>query len=173
MKTLLTTEHNTEWLQKKNRVELYRATQIPQKDLITSVHVFAFLDNQLLFTKHPERDWDIPGGHIEKNETPRVALEREVYEETCVKLTNLQVFGYIKIILLEKYFSTSNYPYPESYILLYIGHVDSVDPFIDKYETQDRKFFTLEEAKELPWVKRRRAIFDAVFMEIMKVNKDK
>jgi len=169
MKTILTTEYNVEWLPGKNRVEFYRATQIPQKNLITSVHVFAFFDDQILFTKHPERDWDIPGGHIEKNETPKTALKREVYEETCVKLVNLQVFGYIKIILFEKNTATK-YPYPESYILLYVGNVDSLDPFVGKYETQDRKFFTLAEATKLSWVKRRRTIFDAAFKEIMKAK---
>ena len=170
MKNILTTEYDVEWLPGKNRVEFYRATQSPQKDLITSVHVFAFLDDQILFTKHPERDWDIPGGHIEKNETPKAALEREVYEETCVKLINLQVFGYIKIILFEKKITATNYPYPESYILLYVGHVDSIDPFVGKYETQDRKFFTIAEAKKLSWVKRRRTVFDAAFREIIKTK---
>lgn len=170
MKTLLTTEHDVAWLPGKNRVEFYAATQIPQEDLITSVHVFAFWGDRILFTKHPERDWDIPGGHIKKNETPKAALEREVYEETCAKLINLQVFGFIRIILLEKSFPASNYPYPESYILLYIGHVDSLDPFVGKFETQDRRFFTPADAKKLSWVKRRRIVFDAAFREIMKAK---
>jgi len=170
MKTLLSTEHNAEWIQVKNRVEFYRDTQIPKKDLITSVHVLAFCGDQILFTKHPERDWDIPGGHIKRHETPKAALEREVYEETCVKLVNLQVFGYIKITLFEKECSASNYPFPESYILLYIGHIDSLDPFVGKYETQDRKLFTPAEAEKLSWVKKYRTIYDAAFKEIMKVK---
>jgi 8-oxo-dGTP diphosphatase len=52
------------------------------KKLIASVYVLAFRDDQILLTKHPERGWDIPGGHTEKNETPNPALERRVYEET-------------------------------------------------------------------------------------------
>jgi 8-oxo-dGTP diphosphatase len=168
MKTLFSTEDNAEWIQAKNRVEFYRDTQIPPNDLITSVHVLAFRHDQILFTKHPERGWDIPGGHIKKNETPKATLEREGYEETCVKLANLQVFRHIKITLFEKTFVSSNYPYPEGYIFLYIGHVDSLDPFVGKYEAHDRKFFPPAEAEKLSWVRRYRIIYDAAFNEIMK-----
>ncbi len=37
---------------------------------------------QVVFVEHPERGWEIPGGHLEEDETPEEALHREVLEET-------------------------------------------------------------------------------------------
>ena len=170
MKSLLFAEENVEWLPLKNHVEFYRDTQIPKRDLITSVFVFAFLGDQILFTKHRDRGWDIPGGHIERNETPEDALKREVYEETCAKLKNIRAFGYFKIVLSEFNPAILNYPFPESYLLLYIGHVDSLDPFVAEYETQARKFFPPAETKNMFWVKRYRTIYDAAFNETVNIS---
>ena len=36
----------------------------------------------VLFVEHPERGWEIPGGHVEPDEEPEEALHRELLEET-------------------------------------------------------------------------------------------
>lgn len=36
---------------------------------------------KILLVNHPMRGWEFPGGHIEVNETPEQALERELGEE--------------------------------------------------------------------------------------------
>ena len=36
----------------------------------------------VLFVEHPERGWEIPGGHLERGELPETALLRELKEET-------------------------------------------------------------------------------------------
>ena len=36
----------------------------------------------VVFVRHPERGWEIPGGHLNSGESPEQALIREVLEET-------------------------------------------------------------------------------------------
>ena len=40
----------------------------------------------VVFVKHPERGWEIPGGHLNADETPEEALHREVREETGLEI---------------------------------------------------------------------------------------
>jgi 8-oxo-dGTP diphosphatase len=44
---------------------------------------------RVLFVEHPDRGWEIPGGHLEKEETPEQALLRELKEETGLEGTIL------------------------------------------------------------------------------------
>lgn len=37
---------------------------------------------KVLFVEHPQRGWEIPGGHIEPGESPDEAMLRELHEET-------------------------------------------------------------------------------------------
>ncbi|MDN5304724.1 MAG: 8-oxo-dGTP diphosphatase [Fusobacteriaceae bacterium] len=47
------------------------------------VVLVAKYNDKLVLVKHKNKDtWEIPGGHIEKNETPLEAAKRELYEET-------------------------------------------------------------------------------------------
>lgn len=39
-------------------------------------------DEAILLVKHPQRGWELPGGHCEINEKPEQTLMRELAEET-------------------------------------------------------------------------------------------
>ncbi len=43
-------------------------------------------DGRVLMVLSPRRDWEFPGGQVEEGETLTAALEREVWEETGVRV---------------------------------------------------------------------------------------
>lgn len=47
------------------------------------VVIYATYKGKIVMGRHEKRNtWKIPGGHIEKDETPEMAAKRELYEET-------------------------------------------------------------------------------------------
>lgn len=69
------------WGEEKVKLTWKPTTEIPPEELITSVHGFCFKDNNLLLVNLNNRGWDLPGGHIELEETPEESFKRESYEE--------------------------------------------------------------------------------------------
>ncbi|MDF2543375.1 MAG: hydrolase [Herbinix sp.] len=54
-------------------------------------------DNYVLGFNTWRNQWEFPAGHIEEGETPRYAAERELFEETHQKNSNLVFKGLVKI----------------------------------------------------------------------------
>ncbi len=91
-------------------------------------------DNQVLLIKHTYRPgWHFPGGGVEKNETIRSALERELQEEANIDLTAPpELFG---IFANFKFF-------PGDHIALFtIRHWQQPSPPKPNHEISDHGFF--------------------------------
>ena len=60
------------------------------------VVIYAKYNDKIIMCKHKGRDtWEIPGGHIEKDETQEKAAKRELYEETgALEFSIIPVFKY-------------------------------------------------------------------------------
>ena len=64
------------------KVKFYASSFTPDSKLIYSV-IAALYRRQWVYVRHHDRTtWEIPGGHIEKDETPDQAASRELIEET-------------------------------------------------------------------------------------------
>lgn len=67
------------------------------KILAGHVLVFAFWNNQLLFTLHTKRGIELPGGKVEPGESSIMAAIRETYEETGCILGAIEKVGQYSI----------------------------------------------------------------------------
>lgn len=70
--------------------------EIKDKDLQQSYGV-CFYNRKLLIVNNNGK-WGLTGGHIEKGETPEFALEREVIEESNMKVIKQIPIGYQEVV---------------------------------------------------------------------------
>jgi ADP-ribose pyrophosphatase YjhB (NUDIX family) len=104
-------------------------------------------DGKALLVKHPRYGkWLCPGGHVELNEDPEEALNREVEEETGLKATllkpkpDIQTAG-AKVLPLPNYMDVHEANAPHKHIsLVYYMRADSSDAKLS------------DEHEELRWV---------------------
>jgi 8-oxo-dGTP diphosphatase len=64
------------------RINFYDPDFLTAEKLIYSVIAARFIDKWVFVRHHQRSTFEIPGGHIEGNETPFEAAERELMEET-------------------------------------------------------------------------------------------
>lgn len=58
-----------------------------ENDTINTAKIIIKNGDEVLLLQKPTGKWTLPGGHIQKNESPLNALKRELYEETQIKLS--------------------------------------------------------------------------------------
>lgn len=99
--------------------------------------------NQLLIVKNGNA-WTIPGGHPEKDETKEETLSRELMEEACVTLKDIQYIGAVEVVENGETY----------YQLRYTAKVLDLLPFKQEWEICERKFININElANYIEWSK--------------------
>ena len=89
--------------------------------LIITFAAIRYKDSYLLVHHRNRQSWELPGGHIEDGESPRDCAIRELFEETCQTVNNLNFRAVMK------YHNPSKDRY--YYGTLYSGELSSPVPF--------------------------------------------
>jgi 8-oxo-dGTP diphosphatase len=71
---------------------------------IIAASAAVFRDGKVLIARrvNPPALWSLPGGRVEKNEDPKDAAERELYEETGVEAEILGLAGQREVMLRDE-----------------------------------------------------------------------
>jgi len=154
---------NIEYLPKPNYLETFITTDLP--NLATTFGSFCFIfddQNRLLLSHLKKRGWDLPGGKKEPQDEENTnslfealikTAVRETYEETKVKVKDLQYIGYrlFHVDNLEQN-GVKAFNHNDTYCLYFFGRVDSLDNF--EFETQEngaieRAFYNITDPEVL------------------------
>ena len=98
-------------------------------------------DNQLLIVKNGNT-WTVPGGHPEQGETYLDTLNRELMEEACVTLKDINYLGAVEVVENGETY----------YQLRYTAKVNELRPFVQEWEIGERLFVDLNDLpKYIKW----------------------
>lgn len=116
----------------------------PVKKFVTQVSGYIFNDkNEMLIVKN--KNWTIPGGHLEGNESYEETLRREIIEESNVEIKNIKFLGQVKV--------TNQNNGEVNYQLRYTAETDVIGDFKQKeFEVSERLFINpMEVTSYIPW----------------------
>ena len=104
----------------------------------TQVSGYIFNEKNELLIVNNKESWTIPGGHPELYEYTLGTLIREVMEEACVSIKDIEYLGAVEVV-------ENNEIY---YQLRYFARVEKIHEFKDEWEVIDRKFVNLYNLNE-------------------------
>ena len=161
------TVFNKKWIPYKNRVDFYTCNTPVEFDApVTTVHGFFKEGNSLLLVRHKSRGWEVPGGHIDGDESFEEAMRRELFEEAQMKCGPVSWLGYLKKTALEPAPADCSYPHPLSYCIFYSAEITEVNRFFGDESIVEARFFSPEEAFEIPWIKAYVEYFNAAGFQV-------
>jgi 8-oxo-dGTP pyrophosphatase MutT (NUDIX family) len=152
------------WFGGQSEVTFVPAKVLPESIPVTAVKIFDITNSEVLLVQVPEKGgWDIPGGHVEEDESPELAAVREVKEETNGRVHDLTLFGYMNFRRLKETERTSGYP-EESLIAMYIGKITDVALRDDdlNFEATKLAYFDVKDVSGISpfWTKLSQQIID-------------
>ncbi len=141
------------------RIILYVLSKLIKTDEIAdkfpiSLKILIIDDNKVLFLKNEREEWDLPGGKINFNENPLDCLKREVFEETKLNLSNIELVDFLNL----KFNDT-----PVG-IVLYKSSINSDNPVEISFEHSDFNFLTKNQIKNINCPNEyKKVIFNLIF----------
>lgn len=159
MKKIIT-KTDIKWLPNGSTLTLFNSDQLPEDNSIpfTSVFGFVVLNNRILvvYNKKENRGYEVPGGHLELNESLIHAVKRELMEEAGVKVSIPELIALYKI---ERSDTSDKYP-KESYQAFFYAKADGLFSFQENDDIKERCFLTKDQFLDLSWAKRNKELVD-------------
>jgi len=166
MTKILKTDTDIDFLPRPHMCEILATDRVPDIELCASAYVIIIKDDKVLCAKL-NRGVDIPGGHIDPEESPFDAMVREAKEETGAIVKSAHLVGAQKITLKcprpEKY----AYPYPVSYQLFYYSNDIEMGEFLKDEDSEGAIWIDLDKVYEVAWFKNHKELFQ----EVLRVHK--
>lgn len=164
-------EHDVTWVPRENIVKTVLSDSLPANAQCTSAYSIVIKDGNLLQTElkegeRPNRQLDIPGGHLDKGETPERAVVRETFEETGVRVKTIKLLGYKEVTVSSEKPKDYKYPYPTSYMAFYLCEVVEEIPFGENEDTHGRVWISLENLERSEWCRKNNVFIDAMLQTL-------
>jgi predicted dehydrogenase/8-oxo-dGTP pyrophosphatase MutT (NUDIX family) len=146
-----------EWVFWNSKWELIKSNTLPDiKSTTAAVSIIKDLDWKIFLSKNndskPDRQWDLPGWHVDEWESIEEAWKRELYEEAWIKAKNYGLAWYIKFT------SEENIPkkwwgyYPNPwYMAFYTWEIDWDIDLPTWTEIEKSETFALDQAINILW----------------------
>jgi len=124
----------------KNKKELTRLMAITLKAVIVKDNNEVLLLKRSTGEKFNKNKWDLPGGHLEKGETVKESLKREIKEETGLDVRIGSIVNIVEFSHNHQQFKN------EKRGLRFIAYYQSGKVILDDNEHSDFKWLPIEEA---------------------------
>lgn len=147
-------------------VDTYLGSVSAPTELVTSVRCVLRCGTQVMLMEDAERRQHVlPGGRIELGESHREALEREILEETCYSLANVEQLGACVFTHTTPRPVDYRYPYPTFVHLVYRGEADERNSTARERDEHQIccRFVNREELDSIPLTSGERALVAASY----------
>ena len=135
--------------------------RLPPVHHVSTAHCLAFERGRVVLTLHHEREWTIPGGHLEPGESPEQAMVREALEEAGAVVRGGEVFAHEEIDPEDGIPAAPRYAVP-AFQVFYVAELVALQELSATDECAEARLFTVDEALEAPgWVQRNKPLFEA------------
>jgi 8-oxo-dGTP pyrophosphatase MutT (NUDIX family) len=131
---------------------------------ISTAHCVAFDGKRVVLALHRDRDWIVPGGHLELGESAEEAAAREAAEEAGAVVEDLILFAHEQVDPIDGTTPDPRYTVP-SFQVFFIARLVELGQPTATDECTESRLFSPHQARRAPgWVQFHRPLYEAALV---------